>query len=153
MYMYKKYLCHQLFPLWGKCLLHLIFFLVPIFPHLNPLWAAFAGIILLCFIFLNPRANKIKVVLKLKDKGYMENKSVSTLYTKLNHNSQKITSDTNMSPMFCYLWKWEGYLKIQWHDWKIMTQFHSWLKDVMIPLKKLLKETFDTNWFEKIFDY
>ena len=151
--MYKKIFMSSTVSSLGKMFITFNFLSVPIFPHLNPLWAAFAGIILLCFIFLNTRANKIKVVLKLKDKGYMENKSVSPLYTKLNHHSQKITSDTNMSPMFCYLWKWEGYLKIQWHDWKIMTQFHSWLKDVMIPLKKLLKETFDTNWFEKIFDY
>lgn len=55
------------------------------------------------FIFLNPRANKIKGVLKLKYKGYTENNFVSTFYTKLNQHSQKIISDINMSPMFYYL--------------------------------------------------
>lgn len=69
--------------LWGKCLLHLIFFLVPIFPHLNSSVSCICwDHTLFYFIFLNPRANKIKVVLNLKYKGYMENKSVSTLYTK-----------------------------------------------------------------------
>ena len=78
----KTYLCHQLFPLWGKCLLHLIFFLVPIFPHLNPSVSCICWdhTSLFYFIFLNPRANKIKVVLKLKYKGYMENKCFYVIY-------------------------------------------------------------------------
>lgn len=106
--------------------------------------------------FLNPSANKIIPrkswgVLKLKEKyqGYMENNSVSIFYIKLSQHSQKITSDLNISPMFCYLWNWEAYLKIQWHDWKIMRQFHSWLKTVMTPLKTLLTETFGNYWFQQ----
>lgn len=106
------------------------------------------------FIYLNSRVNKIRTrkiwgVLKLKYQGYMGNNSLSIFYTKLSQHSQKITSDLNISLVFCYLWNWEGDLKIQWHDWKIISQFHSWLKTVMTPLKTFLTETFDNYWFKQ----